>query len=559
MREVRDLKMEGDDSQQVNKIKTFIYGLLEPSEPVDTRERRRKIVFQLKILYSVIFIIPLFIIWELFFTSPSQLSTDPNFLLAVFVLVSFCVGVHLSRKDKLELSSLLIILSTTSAIFIMSFYNFAGLSENYPKDDVNVLLFLILPILLTVTLLDMKKSFAIIVSDLGLMLIIPIIFPHITLNDIIMGPFVFIGMVSIFLMVFSHHQNKLEQDRRSDLKDREEKLRSMLTSSPDGIILTELDTSIINCNRAVLDMLGYDTKREIRGKDIFKFISPDDMSKASANYKKTLSYGRTRNIEYQLMKKDDSTFPSVISSSVISDEEGEAKALIFTIKDITEQKETQRWESLLDSIIRTDIKRGNQLINGYLELLKESDLDDDQEEIVDRTLSSSKDQNELIRKVDILRNLGKEYSRGKVNPYFLLEGSIDRYRPKLEDQGIDISFDVEKTRTKVVSEGRGGVLIESVFNNLLDSALKYSNAEQLEVEASESDDHVKISFIDDGDMEEREGIFDIVHGYVSRGKMSEAEFSLFLVKNIVETFDGRIEINRSSIGRIRFDVYLKRC
>ncbi len=547
--------MKPVENQDMEHKPSFMHGLLEPSVPVSTREQRSKIVFQTKVLFTVIMLIPIFMLLMVMNNKPSDLLTNIDFILAVITLIGFSTFFYLTKRGYEDHVSIAVPIFVSIMILVLAVLTFSDLSP-YPKESVDVIIFMLLPIILSVTLLDLKKSAIVISGDLMIVLVLPVFFPWINLYDIIMGPFILLFTISVFLLFFSKHRGDLEDDRKRDLKDREEKLRSMIASSPEGLILSDIDANIINCNRAVVEMMAYDSKEDMIGKNIFEFIPTKEIERAGKNYNQTLREGTIRDVEYTLKRKDGSTFRCLLSFSVIKGPEGESKALIATIKDITKRKETERWENLLDTIIRTDIQRGNQLINGYLDLLLDTDLNDYQKDIVARALSASRSQNELIHKIELLRNLGKERARGKVDPVFLLKDSIKVYKTEMLKNNIQFFDEIEEVTSKVASEGRGGVLIESVFTNLLDRIVKDSDVDRLKVQTEETRDHVKVSFIYDGEREEE--VKDIIDGFVEDPGITESELNVYLVKNIVETFGGKVEYKDYEKGGSRFDIWLRK-
>ncbi len=57
------------------------------------------------------------------------------------------------------------------------------------------------------------------------LLIVPLLAPTITLSDILIGPFSFILVTSILIILLTRHRNLLEQDRRAELLEKEEHSR----------------------------------------------------------------------------------------------------------------------------------------------------------------------------------------------------------------------------------------------------------------------------------------------------------------------------------------------
>jgi len=134
------------------------------------------------------------------------------------------------------------------------------------------------------------------------------------------------------------------------LRASEEKLRRVIDSSPDAIIVVNLTGKIIDCNQASLDMFGFYAKEEFIGKVVFELIAPEDRESSMENLGKTLEQGITRNREYNLMTKDGHKFIGEVSASVIQDSSGKPTSFVVILKDITERKKAEKEIRLLSFI-----------------------------------------------------------------------------------------------------------------------------------------------------------------------------------------------------------------
>ena len=142
-------------------------------------------------------------------------------------------------------------------------------------------------------------------------------------------------------------ENKLEKyaeqleekvkERTKNLKENEEKLRSIFNSSPDAIAVSDIRGNIIDCNKAAIDFLGL-SQDEIIGKNGLTFVAKQDQQKVKNIIKKVLKNGPLTNIEYTALNKDSHEFPAEFSASAIKDHSGKPIGSVTIIKDITERK-----------------------------------------------------------------------------------------------------------------------------------------------------------------------------------------------------------------------------
>jgi len=132
------------------------------------------------------------------------------------------------------------------------------------------------------------------------------------------------------------------EERTRELRRSEEKLRSIFASSPDFIVVTDLDGNIIECNQKALGILGFSSKGEVIGKSAFAFIAERDHSTVVECMKKTLAQGSLQNMEHTFLTKDGCEFPIELSASVIKDSSGSPSNFVTIIKDITERKRMEQ-------------------------------------------------------------------------------------------------------------------------------------------------------------------------------------------------------------------------
>jgi len=151
------------------------------------------------------------------------------------------------------------------------------------------------------------------------------------------------GKDAMILIVFELLYKKdeiltlIEKQTRDLMKD-VEKLRSIFEYSPDAIVVTDLNGTIIDCNLAMLEMHHFPSKEEAIGRDITELVSPRDRKMLKEDLKYVLREGSIRNIEYSFLTNDGYEFPVDFSASVVLDAEGNPRFFVIETKDITERK-----------------------------------------------------------------------------------------------------------------------------------------------------------------------------------------------------------------------------
>jgi PAS domain S-box-containing protein len=160
-----------------------------------------------------------------------------------------------------------------------------------------------------------------------------------------------------------------------ELWRREERLRAILTSSPDAIIIGDLHGNVVDCNEAALRLVGFSSKKELVGKSSFELIAEKDRKRAMENLKKTLEDGVTENIEYTLLTVNGEEYVGLLSASVIKDSFGNPTGFVGILRDITERKKAEErlreseekyrslFENAVDVTLTYDLKGNVTSIN----------------------------------------------------------------------------------------------------------------------------------------------------------------------------------------------------
>ncbi len=129
---------------------------------------------------------------------------------------------------------------------------------------------------------------------------------------------------------------------RNELMASEQKLLHMFQDVTDAITVTDLNGIITELNDRAIKLHGYDSKKELIGKNAFVLIASSDHEKAAANMQKTAAEGAIQGVEYILVRKDGTEFLAELSASVLKDASGNPTGFVAITRDITERKKFER-------------------------------------------------------------------------------------------------------------------------------------------------------------------------------------------------------------------------
>ena len=122
------------------------------------------------------------------------------------------------------------------------------------------------------------------------------------------------------------------------LKASEELYHSLLRTSPDGIIITDLDGRINEASDIAIKLLGISDRKAIEGQHFIHFIPKHSFRSLIKIIDTTINTGMVQNQELQLIRFDNTEFTSEISTSQIKGTDGDTNAFMSVIRDISERK-----------------------------------------------------------------------------------------------------------------------------------------------------------------------------------------------------------------------------
>ncbi|MFW6196335.1 MAG: MASE3 domain-containing protein [Thermoplasmatota archaeon] len=222
-------------------------------------------------------------------------------------------------------------------------------------------------------------------------------------------------------------------------------------------------------------------------------------------------------------------------------------------KDLKERKRIEKREEFLHSLLRHDLKNKLMVAEGYLQLLKENDLEKDLRGYVDRTSEVFKQSMDIIEKVRELRKI--EYENVKqFDIKKKIKKVLDENREKANDKDIELDLECDLERCEV----KGGELIKTVFTNLIGNAIKHGNCETIKIRIHDEKDRCVISVEDDGTGISDKNKDKIFKKGFKAGEKAGTGLGLYLVKKIIENYGGEIKIKDSELGGARFDICLNK-
>ena len=142
----------------------------------------------------------------------------------------------------------------------------------------------------------------------------------------------------------------------TERKKAEEKIRTLssaIEQSMDGISIADLEPKLLYVNKAYARMHGF-SPEEMIGMPVANLHNKEkiDTFKADINQLKSQGFGE---VEREHIKKDGTSFPIYISTTLLKNDEGQPIGILAGGRDITEQKKVQKALKIKDKAIDSSV------------------------------------------------------------------------------------------------------------------------------------------------------------------------------------------------------------
>ncbi len=227
------------------------------------------------------------------------------------------------------------------------------------------------------------------------------------------------------------------------------------------------------------------------------------------------------------------------------------KKLAHVVENEVKHHRMRGKSQLLHSLLNHELLNKLNSIGLYHEILKFKDLTKEQAEYVEKADEAAQQAIEVIEKVRKLESIDEEDIE-PINLNDILEKVIENKSNLLELENIDVEYEPKKAKVM------GGELVEDIFQNLVDNAIRHSGCNKIKIITREKEDKIMCRVEDNGKgihKDLRKKIFE--RGF-KLGDSSGSGLGLYLVRIITENYGGRIKVGDSELGGARFDVYLEK-
>ena len=188
---------------------------IAPSQKITEPDQRRQAALLSAFLLGMIGTV---LAIQVLYTSPIGQQSHGAFPEIIFTGAALIIIYGVSRTKYVQLAAVLAVIAISLAVFFTSL--------SHPESVLGGMFdYLMVPLWLGSLYLSAGGLTILIVAELTGLLIFPSLTRAITLTDILVGPFSFVFITSVVLIIMTRHRNDLERDRRAELAKKEEHAR----------------------------------------------------------------------------------------------------------------------------------------------------------------------------------------------------------------------------------------------------------------------------------------------------------------------------------------------
>jgi PAS domain S-box-containing protein len=317
-----------------NKLRDTLGFAAPMPEPL----RQKKLLgFILQIIMVITALIWVGSLFKLFIVGSSDDPGDAYLLFGIpIVFISLAVVLLINYRTKGHWASFIFI----TVIFLASM-----LDDPFQVAAGRSLLYFSIPIVLSSLLLRPWAGF----FTAGLACVVNIIFvaatPDTNVNTTALAAYLVLAV--IMWLATSSLENSMRHMDVSNraLRESEEHYRTLVETSPDMVVVSDMLGDIEVVNHAGLKLLGYEMESEILGKKTWDLIEPETRQETKELFRKTFITDAIKDSKMEVLacKKDGSPVYIELNNSLVIDETtGEPIKIIAVGRDITLRKKAEQ-------------------------------------------------------------------------------------------------------------------------------------------------------------------------------------------------------------------------
>ncbi len=292
--------------------------------------------------------------------------------------------------------------------------------------------------------------------------------------------------------------------------------RTLIETSPDAILTTDVEGTILFVSKKAYEMLGIPGNEYAIGTSILQWIIPEQHKEVLERIAGIFggTYSPSLN-EYQLIKYNGTPFVCEISSSPFLNSEGNISGLLIVVHDITARKKTEfelikakekaeesdRLKASFIQNISHEIRTPMNAMVGFTELLKEPGQSESDKTLFTENIIESTNQlltviSDIVEISNISTNL-VQCNPVEVSPADVLNDISEKFGEITKEKNLVLKLEnsIENIDNNVIADK---LLLRKIMNQLVSNAIKFTPSGTITAGCQLMKNHIKFYVKDTG-------------------------------------------------------------
>jgi PAS domain S-box-containing protein len=340
---------------------------------------------------------------------------------------------------------------------------------------------------------------------------------------------------------------------RDEIKQSEEKYRTVVESTLDGVCALGVDYRLKFANQRFMEILGF-TREELINMDIREFLD-EESRKVVAGREEQRKRGvpLSPHFESMIVRKDGGMRNVEISARMIRDSKGDVTTVAI-LKDITEKKKMEeelfRTEKLgaiaeMASGVAHDFNNALAAILGNTQLLLYTAQDEEVKETLRTIEKVARDSGQTVRRLqDFTKKRGPQ-ALSSVDLNFIIKDSIEITKPKWKDeaQSRGVPIEIVSNFAEIPPVSGNDSELRGVFTNMILNAIEaMPEGGKIGFSTFKKKEDVIIQISDTGMGIAEETKKKIFEPFFTTKPFTNTGLGLSMSYGIIKRFGGKIEV-----------------
>ena len=322
-----------------------------------------------------------------------------------------------------------------------------------------------------------------------------------------------------------------------------QRLETILTSTPDPVLVTDQDDNLILTNPAAQKVFHLHDEAII-GKNIADVVSQDQLSVLLSSID---SHQDVRELSFHNGK----TY--LVTSSTIQSE-GSRIGRVYILRDVTSFKQLDALKSEFVSTVSHDLRSPLALIQGYTSMVKiVGELNDQQSSYLKKISSETEKISHLVKNLlDLGRieaGVGLQLEKKPIDE--VVHHVVTALKAQADQKRVQLNVETSQTPMGIIEADQA--LLEQAIYNLVENAIKYTDSGgEVRVNIRVEDENVIYAVQDNGigiSPADQQNLFEKFYRISNKGKKEDdgSGLGLAIVKSIADRHGGEV-IVESQLG-----------